>query len=58
MAADPKFSAGARMERKAVLAKLRRDSKVATYVNVNNLIDWVKRRQKRYDKAVGGLGRK
>lgn len=59
MAADPKTSEGARMERKAVLARLRRMKRDgAQYANIDVLLRWMLKRDERYDKAKGGLGRK
>jgi hypothetical protein len=60
--ADPKVSDGARQERKAMRAYLRRQIRsnktlpidIAVYETV---LDWVLARQMRYDHAKGGLGR-
>ena len=58
MAADPKRSAGARLERKAIRAYLRRllahdDANPA----IATALAWVLGRQKRYDSKSGGLGK-
>lgn len=58
LAADPKTSAGARAERKAFRAYLRRLRKQALTVDVNEVLDWVLNRQARYDRKVGGLGKR
>jgi hypothetical protein len=65
MAADPKRSAGARTERAAFRAYLRRalkrEPKALEEPYTSELqfaLYWVLNRQKRYDKRAGGLGRK
>lgn len=64
--ADPKFSAGARAERKAIRTYLRRLlQRVNGYTPpaqqaagaVQQAIDFVVTRQGRYDAAPGGLGK-
>lgn len=63
--ADPKFSAGARAERKAIREYLRRlvrrvdgytPSEQAAGAAVQQAIDFVVTRQRRYDELPGGLG--
>lgn len=49
---------GAYDERRAVLAKLRRLAKKDSYFNIDDLIKWILARGERYDKAVGGLGKR
>lgn len=59
--ADPKVSHGARVERAAFRAYLRRMMKRASPVEegmLDTCVLWVLDRQKRYDKAAGGLGKK
>ncbi len=58
--ADPKVSQGARMERAAFRAYLRRRIKhaVVDYDGLSECLGWVLDRQQRYDKASGGLGKK
>ena len=63
MAADPRFSAGARLERKAILAHVRRVLKSFTVAGdaddvLLKLESWVLKRQARYDKQPGGLGKR
>lgn len=65
MKADPKYSAGAREERRAFRAYLTRQmKKTITIQTANNYrlavsyaLNFVKARQQRYDKKPGGLGR-
>lgn len=59
MAADPKVSAGARLERAAFRSYLRRAISRATIGADSGaaILEWVLARQKRYDKKTGGLGR-
>lgn len=57
MATDLKFSAGARFERKAVRAYLRRILTKTQAPEVATALAWVLSRQSRYDKKAGGLGR-
>ena len=64
---DPKFSAGARLERRSYREYLRREmAAISPYMrNSNNLyylalsrsLSWVMKRQARYDKKKGGLGK-
>jgi hypothetical protein len=72
MPADPKTSEGARKERKDDVAKLNRmkilivgtpvadnEDYMRGYMDaVNEMINYKKTRQKRYDARKGGLGRK
>ncbi len=69
MAADPKTSEGARLERRALRAYLRRRlkkipvittdmSKAAAALTLNEVLEFVLTRQRRYDKDQGGLGRR
>lgn len=63
MAADPMKSAGARAERKAVLAYVRRVKNSAAKAGISNataesIEAWLLGRQARYDKRPGGLGKK
>ena len=63
MKADPKFSEGARAERKAFRDKLRRELKHYSELEeegqiLGELLQWVMDRQKRYDPKPGGLGKK
>lgn len=62
MPADPKLSAGARAERKAFRAFLRRYLKGIQnpfrLAVAEEILEWVLARQERYDKQPGGLGRK
>jgi hypothetical protein len=63
MKADPKFSEGARAERKAFRDKLRRELKNYSELEEEGqilgvLLQWILARQKRYDKVPGGLGKK
>jgi hypothetical protein len=62
MKADPKFSEGARMERKAFRDRLRRSLKDTltppAQAVLQEELDWVLSRQKRYDSKPGGLGKK
>ena len=66
MKQSPAHSEGARAERKAMRARLRRrikrqdgqisqDWKRATLAALNEELDWVLSRQKRYDARKGGL---
>lgn len=59
--ADPKTSQGARMERKSVRSYLRRKLNVVKDAQASaslvEVLDWVLTRQRRYDKAGGGLGK-
>ena len=57
MKADPLVSEGARMERKAIRSYLRRLLKVNEMIDVQFVLDWVLKREKRYDKRAGGLGK-
>ncbi len=61
MAADPKTSKGARDERRAVLAHVRRLINVmdddAPIAELMHLEMWLLKRQARYDKKPGGLGK-
>ena len=61
MAADPKFSAGARLERKAMREYLHRRIKRTAdpYMldEIQIIIRWVLKRQARYDRKAGGLGK-
>lgn len=62
MAADQKYSAGARAERATMRAYLRRQVSIhgtndpAGQV-LHAALEWVLKRQARYDKKPGGLGR-
>lgn len=59
MKSDPKVSEGARLERKAMRAKLTRMLKRAPDSSaVAEMLTFVLSRQKRYDKATGGLGKR
>ncbi len=62
MSADPKTSAGARTERAAFRAYLRRQLNAlgegAEASSLGPVLEWVLGRQKRYDKKAGGLGKK
>ena len=51
MAADPKTSAGARLERKAVREYLRRQIARGKQGSLDAVLDWVLKRQERYDRA-------
>lgn len=64
---DPARSEGARYERAAVRAYLRRQiskwktfgkSEDTTVATLGIVLEWVLSRQQRYDKAPGGLGKK
>jgi hypothetical protein len=56
MPAQPSYSAGARYERKAMRAYLERKVKAFGSASVYAmLLDWVRRRQSRYEKQRGGL---
>jgi hypothetical protein len=59
--ADPLKSEGARMERKAIRAYLRRMIKewYTEYDRelLNIILDWIDKRHKRYDAKKGGLGK-
>jgi len=64
MKADHKRSEGARYERAAVRAYLRRELKKAgdtAFIDridaLEDVLNWMLDRQQRYDKAPGGLGR-
>ncbi len=54
---DPRFSAGAREERREVLAKVRREIRVTgtTFGSMHRLAEWLLGRQKRYSTRKGGL---
>jgi hypothetical protein len=57
--ADHLVSEGARLERKALRAYLRRElKKTPADVALQNTLVWLLGRQKRYDKVEGGLGKK
>lgn len=56
MAADPKRSEGARLERKSIREYLRRALKRGG--SVAAALAFVMTRQQRYDKKAGGLGSK
>lgn len=59
MAADPKFSAGARLERKAFREYLRRLIKRhGTCAVTDDALAWVLKREERYAVRPGGLGKK
>lgn len=61
MPADPRFSAGARLERKAILAHVRRVLKrippgvTCDLSDFAQLESWLLKRQVRYSKRKGGL---
>ena len=59
MAADPKRSEGARLERKAFRSHLRRRLAKASGAGEKDALDktlkWVLTRSERYDKKAGGL---
>lgn len=58
MATDPQRSAGARLERKAMRAYLRRAMQGTSGLGASTLaqaLNYVLSRQKRYDKKPGGL---
>jgi hypothetical protein len=55
MAADPKVSAGARLERKAFREYLRRLLKRGAAVNLETALGWVLKREARYNPKRGGL---
>ena len=59
MKADPKTSAGARAERKAIRQYIRRSIKNGAFwpYSGDTILQWVLDRQKRYDRRPGGLGR-
>ena len=61
MKADHARSEGARYERAAVRARLRRQINSATLlivkVALQEELNWILERQERYDKAPGGLGK-
>ncbi len=59
MAADPKTSKGARDERRTTLAHVRRlIRKEPSGLLVGEvLVQWILKRQARYDKKPGGLGK-
>jgi hypothetical protein len=53
---DAKRSEGARMERKAIRAYLRRELKhTPGSIALSIILNWVLDRQRRYDKKKGGL---
>lgn len=55
------YHEGASDERKAILAKLRRDKRQTRgvrYDYLDELIDWILKRDERYNARPGGLGRK
>lgn len=57
-AADPKYSEGARYERRAMRSMLRRRIGAAGAAGAkvyDDILQWVVRRQERYDKKPGGL---
>lgn len=56
MAADPKSSEGARLERRSIREYLRRAIK--SRKSLADALAFVMTRQSRYDKKAGGLGRK
>lgn len=62
MKADPKVSEGARSERAAFRAYLRRLLKgglsAGDAISVNQILTWVQGRQERYDRHPGGLGKR
>jgi hypothetical protein len=63
MVANPLKSAGARLERKSLRTYLRRKIASGQLALVEEetykaVLDWVMKRQARYDKRVGGLGKK
>jgi hypothetical protein len=65
MAADPKVSYGARVERKAIIAHLRRKFDVFIKNGLTReaaiaqqTIDYILGRDEEYNKRPGGLGRK
>ena len=56
---DPKFSGGARFERAAIRAFVRRLLKRQPgQPHLETVLVWILGRQDRYDKSSGGLGRK
>lgn len=63
---SPERSDGARRERKALRAYLRREIKTKTQIHdsidwvgaLQSTLDWLLSRQKRYDAKPGGLGRR
>lgn len=64
MPADPKVSEGARLERRALRAYLRRaiaqapGGELGTEAQALRIVHaWVRTRQARYDKRAGGLGK-
>ena len=61
MAADPRVSKGARMERTAfrnyIARRLRQLGGGQGSIEMSIAHDWIKDRQRRYNKAKGGLGR-
>lgn len=60
MPADPRFSAGARLERKAILAHVRRLIRMPQDLVVTDLVmleSWLLKRQARYNQKPGGLGK-
>ena len=68
MKADPLYSEGARVEREAIRAYLRRqiksydqwpddDDAIAQHSALSLVLNWVLARKKRYDKRPGGLGK-
>jgi hypothetical protein len=68
MAADPKRSQGARIERAAILSHVRRkkrkwQGKALTTPNdaarvLGEVEDWILKRRQRYEPKPGGLGRR
>jgi hypothetical protein len=54
---DPKVSAGARLERAAFRAYLRRLLKHQDSPSLQSALAWVLKRQARYDRKAGGLGK-
>lgn len=58
MAADPKTSAGARVERKAFREYVRRlIAASGPQIDGEKVVAWILKRQQRYDGKAGGLGR-
>lgn len=57
MPTDPKRSEGARLERKAMRAYLRRLWTKTGDPTIAAALAWVLARQSRYDKKAGGLGK-
>ena len=61
MPADPRVSLGARLERKAFRAYLKRQAGIAPNASAgmtaHRFLLWLLKRQQRYDKKPGGLGK-